>query len=286
MGLKKKIEELLIPERENNFHARLLEPVSLLVLLLIFLGAQLSLRFVAFARPGVLGYSSEITPEKIVALTNEERIKHGLEPLTINNVLSQAAQLKAGDMFAFDYWSHQSPSGREPWSFLEEAGYNYRLAGENLARDFYGSEAVVQAWMESPTHRENIINSKYREIGVAVVDGTLGGIKTTLVVQFFGTPTYVSASQPAGPERTQPLAAAEQAMPEAEVDEPLISPLNISQKLGGFVIGVLIVVMLVDGYIVLQNRIYRSTGRTTAHISFLLFIGLIILLSSQPGIIG
>ncbi len=304
MGLRKRIKELFLPLRENNYQANLLHPASLVILLLIFMGAQLSLKFLTLAKPGILGYSSQITPEKIIALTNNERANQGLEPLTTNELLNQAAQQKAGDMFAFDYWAHQSPSGREPWSFLKDVGYNYRLAGENLARDFYQPEDVIRAWMASPTHKDNIINPKYKEIGVAVVDGTLDGLKTTLVVQFFGTPTFL-ASQP---EAQQPPAAAQgqepasQAVdqPSSQVDfkttetlaqtndqiRPIANPLQINKRLTGFIIGVLTMVLVLDGYIVLKNKIYRSTGRTTAHISFLLFISVVILLSTQPGLIG
>jgi hypothetical protein len=304
MGFKKRVKKLFLPHRENNYQAKLLQPASLIVLLLIFMGAQLSLKFLALAKPGILGYSSQITPEKIISLTNDERINQGLKPLKTNDLLNQAAQQKAGDMFAFDYWAHQSPSGREPWSFLKAVGYNYRVAGENLARDFMRPEEVVRAWMASPTHKENIMNPKYREIGVAVVDGTLGGLKTTLVVQFFGTPAYLATNQtpqqpPAAAQAQQPAAQSAQ-QPTAEVNfettetlagtneniKPIANPLQINKKLSGFIIGILTMVLVVDGYIVLKNKIYRSTGRTTAHISFLLFIGAIILLSTQPGLIG
>lgn len=300
MGFRKRIKKLFLPHRENNYQAKLLQPLSLLVLLVIFMGAQLSLKFLALAKPGILGYSSQITPEKIISLTNDERINQGLEQLKTNELLNQAAQQKAGDMFAFDYWAHKSPSGREPWAFLKTVGYNYRVAGENLARDFYKPEEVVRAWMASPTHKENIVNPKFKEIGVAVVDGTLGGLKTTLVVQYFGTSTYLASQPQAQQPQTSAQAREPAQQPSTEVNfettetlaqtneniKPLANPLKINKKLSGFIIGVLTMVLVVDGYIVLKNKIYRSTGRTTAHISFLLFIGAVILLSTQPGLIG
>lgn len=301
MGFRKRIKKLFLPLRENNYQAELLQPVSLITLVIFFVGAQLSLKFLALAKPGILGYSSQITPEKIVEITNQERANRGLDPLRTNSLLNQAAQQKAGDMFAFDYWSHKSPSGREPWTFLKEVGYNYRLAGENLARDFYEPEAVIKAWMASPTHKENIINPKFQEMGVAVVDGTLGGLKTTLVVQFFASPTYLS-SQASVPEQPPAASQTEETVqePAAEVNfettetlarsneniKPIANPLQVNKKLSGFIIGILTMVLVVDGYIVLENKIYRSTGRTTAHISFLLFISGIILFTTQQGLIG
>ncbi len=301
MGFRKRLKKLFLPLRENNYQAKLLQPVSLMVLVIFFVGAQLSLKFLALAKPGILGYSSQITPQRIIELTNQERASRGLEPLKNNSLLNQAAQLKAGDMFAFDYWSHQSPSGREPWTFLKDTGYNYRIAGENLARDFYRPEAVIKAWMNSPTHKENIVNPKFQEIGVAVVDGTLGGLKTTLVVQFFTTPTYVS-SQASVPEQPPAVAQTEETAqePATEVNfestetlarsneniKPIANPLQINKKLSGFIIGILTMVLFIDGYVVLKSKVYRATGRTTAHISFLLFIGGIILFTTQAGLIG
>ena len=104
-------------------------------------------------------------------------------------------------MFNKQYWAHTAPDGKEPWDFMSEAGYSYQVAGENLARDFSTTSAMVAAWMASPTHRANIMNGRYTEIGIAVINGTLEGVETTLVVQMFGTPrsSTVKASVPTGP---------------------------------------------------------------------------------------
>lgn len=187
MSLFAHIAHLLVPRESNNYKAKLLHPSTLCYILASFLVFQIGLSSVMVAKPDVLGFSSQISPEKIVELTNQERSKAGAPLLRMNSVLSESAQRKAGDMFAFNYWAHNSPSGRDPWSFFKEAGYRYLFAGENLARDFSSPEAVVAAWVASPSHRENLLNPKYQEIGVSVVDGTLGGTQTTLVVQHFGT---------------------------------------------------------------------------------------------------
>jgi hypothetical protein len=193
MSVLKKVGALLshvfLPERSNNQRPRLLHPAGLSVLVAIFL-LNYSLRPLISYLPGfILGFSSSITTNEVIALTNQERAKAGLSPLVANPRLSQAAQAKAVDMFASDYWSHVSPSGTQPWKFIKDTGYTYRYAGENLGRDFSDTSSLVSAWMSSPTHKENIVSNRYQDIGVAVVDGNLQGVETRLVVQLFATPT-------------------------------------------------------------------------------------------------
>ncbi|PJA51234.1 hypothetical protein CO168_00915, partial [Candidatus Shapirobacteria bacterium CG_4_9_14_3_um_filter_36_12] len=184
----KKFSHYFLPYPDNNHRALLLQPSFLALFVAVYLLNQSFIKSFTIARPGVLGYSSEITISKVLDQTNTERVKLGLKPLTFNSTLSKSAQLKADDMFTNNYWAHTSPEGKSPWDFFNNAGYEYSVAGENLAKDFYDTEGLLKAWMNSPTHRENIINPKYQEIGIGVVNGILGGVKTTLVVQHFGTP--------------------------------------------------------------------------------------------------
>ena len=141
----------------------------------------------------ILGYASDITIDAVIEQTNRQRAQSGLQQVTYDPVLSDAARRKAADMFAAQYWAHTSPTGKEPWDFMREARYSYSIAGENLARDFMDTSSMVSAWMASPTHKANIMNPRYSEIGVAVVNGTLLGTDTTLVVQMFGDPVSVAA---------------------------------------------------------------------------------------------
>ncbi|MFW6110398.1 MAG: CAP domain-containing protein [Patescibacteria group bacterium] len=136
--------------------------------------------------PNVLGFATDISVEEIVSLTNQERAEQGLSTLEMDSKLAEAAHRKALDMFENDYWAHVSPDGKEPWDFIDESGYVYLSAGENLAKDFNHSDSVVRAWLKSPSHRENLLGDNFDEIGVAVVDGELSGFETTLVVQMFG----------------------------------------------------------------------------------------------------
>lgn len=177
-----------LPHEHNKKRATLLSNSAFTVYVFGFLAIFLVASLIPKAMPGVLGYASNITISDLLTKTNEERVERGLSELRLNPQLSQAANSKAAHMFEFDYWAHVAPNGTEPWDFILGADYDYSYAGENLAKNFRTSNEVVKAWMESPTHRENLLNENYDEIGFAVVDGVLDGYETTLVVQMFGRP--------------------------------------------------------------------------------------------------
>lgn len=246
-------------------------------------------------RPGVLGYSSEITYQKVLTQTNEERKKSGLKPLTYNPILSESAKRKAEDMFKNDYWAHNSPQGKTPWTFFDAAGYKYSVAGENLAKDFYDTESLMKAWMNSPTHKANIVHTRYEEIGIAVVNGTLGGIKTTLIVQHFGTPIVAQVGPKDIKENSDVVSPEVVNTPSSEVvvdqqnvlsgkSEKMISPLTLSKILSSIIFTVLMIVLFIDGYVTLKNNIHRFTGSTVGHIGFLIFIFLLMLYNQQGSI--
>lgn len=196
MRFSETVSHLFRPRRSNNHRSRVLHPDSLLTVTGVVAGFGLFILVSGWFNPklgSILGYASNITVEDIVAQTNAERAKSGLSALSYSPVLSQAAAAKAEDMFAKQYWAHQSPDGVEPWKFIADAGYSYTAAGENLARDFMITPDMIAAWMASPTHAANIMNARYQEIGVAAVNGTLEGIETTLVVQMFGRPAATTA---------------------------------------------------------------------------------------------
>lgn len=130
--------------------------------------------------------SDPIAPNVIETLVNERRTIEGKKPLTTNTELRESACAKADHMLANDYWDHISPEGVTPWTFIKKAGYDYKEAGENLARGFKDDTKLVQAWMDSPTHRANVLDSRFTEQGICERDGTLGGKATRLVVQQLG----------------------------------------------------------------------------------------------------
>ena len=138
-------------------------------------------------------FTSVLNTDNIVSLTNASRKEAGLKKIKINSKLQSAAQEKANDMINNQYFSHTSPSGKVAWDFLEVVGYNYLFAGENLAVGFLSSEDVTDGWMTSQSHRENILNKKYTEIGIGIVRGKFLGAETTIVVQMFGNPLKATA---------------------------------------------------------------------------------------------
>ena len=147
----------------------------------------------------------------LVDLANGDRSQNSLQTLTVNPVLVAAAQAKADDMAAHSYFAHVSPQGVDPWHWFKQAGYNFDYAGENLAVDFSDSGAVNAAWMNSPTHRGNILDPHFTEIGIATAEGTYQGHPTTFVVQEFGAPSS-SVTQRTVTEVTIPASAQETAL--------------------------------------------------------------------------
>lgn len=190
----------------------------------IILGIVLIL-FLTFSFP-LNSYASEISREGVIFLINKERVERGLNTLTINSRLQTAAQWKADDMIEKDYWEHFH-NGKSPWAWMKEAGYDYLDAGENLAIDFSELEPMHSAWMDSPTHRDNIINSKYKEAGIGIVSGDFEGHQTIVVVQMFGNPvseiisqeTPVPRAEIVEPASSQFTAQADEIMPTSETKE-------------------------------------------------------------------
>lgn len=160
-------------------------------------------------------FLASVLPGVLATLTNQDRSSAGIASLTEDAQLARAAQLKANDMAAKGYFSHVDPEGRQPWHWLQQVGYEYAYAGENLAVNFTDSEDVQEAWMRSPTHHANIVKPQYTRIGIGVAHGTYQGKETTFVVQFFATPRTTAV-----PQKTQLAAEAPSQGPVATtVDE-------------------------------------------------------------------
>lgn len=176
----------LIPHHRNNHHPHATRHTGLIIFLIGILVSQLLTNVATGKQPLTLGFATNVQKEELITLTNQERASKGAPLVVESPELSQAALLKAQDMFAKDYWAHVGPDGTTPWHFFELAGYKYVYAGENLARGFDTSSGVVAGWMNSLSHRENLLNPNYQHIGMAVVNGQMVGESTTLVVQLFG----------------------------------------------------------------------------------------------------
>jgi uncharacterized protein YkwD len=139
------------------------------------------------------GGMAAVISSALVELTNEDREAKDLHALSVNPALVAAAQAKADHMAGEGYFAHVAPDGTTPWKWFADAGYEYSAAGENLAVNFSDSENVEEAWMNSPSHRANILSARFTEIGIATASGEYKGKKTTFVVQMFGAPRTLSS---------------------------------------------------------------------------------------------
>jgi len=114
--------------------------------------------------------------QQVADLVNKERVSRGLAPLKMNWELSRVARLKSQDMIDKNYFSHTSPTYGSPFNMMENFGFKFTAAGENIAYGQRTAAEVMNAWMNSPGHRANILSSVYTEIGVGAAkksNGTL-----------------------------------------------------------------------------------------------------------------
>ncbi len=189
--MKTKIKEKLntnfdnVSEINTNFSLcqdqsknHLIKKIFELVLLALLIGAG-----------SACAHASAINTKNVLSEINYYRKIRGLTPLEIDDRLNEAAEKKSNDMINRDYFEHYS-FGRSPWDFIAEQNYNYLYAGENLAMDFQTSEGMVRAWMSSPTHRKNILNPDFDDVGIGVVKGEYSeddqSHETIMVTNMFG----------------------------------------------------------------------------------------------------
>ena len=190
--MKKFLKKYFIPHEENNHKPHFLRwETTVVVLGFVLLVEILFLVQTLLIFPRV-NFFAEILGSVITQETNTDRLASNLQPLALSDKLSQAAQMKANDMVTEGYFAHISPQGVTPWYWLDSAEYKYLYAGENLAINFSDSKEVVDAWMNSPTHRANITDARFTEIGIGTAQGVYQGKETTFVVQLFGRPQTVS----------------------------------------------------------------------------------------------
>jgi len=311
----------LLPHQSNNHRAKLLHHQSLLVVALSLIGLSFLFSFTVKQDQSVLGISYSVNPEELLILTNQKRQELGLAPLVMNEQLADAARRKASDMFIKNYWSHIAPDGTTPWYFIKSAGYEYVYAGENLARGFYSSPDVINAWMASPSHRENMLSPNYQDIGFAIQEGNLTGDDTVLVVEELGnrtrvttqavqeqvvTPTITDIGQEVSPtvsvERITPTPTAlpilavitpvarpsisqSQLQVAAFKNDPLVNKPVAQKNIAAFVLIVILILLIVDIIIIRRKRIARILSHNMDHIIFFSVLLLIILLLTRGGVL-
>jgi len=197
----KKLAHFFLPYKYNNHKPLLFHEASVLIVLSLVVAAEFFVLSYAFFATQSSYFLSAILPNILVELTNSNRADEQLPTLRPSVVLNRAAQAKAEDMARNGYFAHTSPAGRDPWYWILQENYIFARAGENLAVNFYGSSEVVDAWMNSTTHRKNILNEGFSEIGIGIARGIYKGQDATFIVQMFATP----AAHAFVPEPPEPI---------------------------------------------------------------------------------
>lgn len=173
------------------------------VFIFIALGLGLNSAWNSFHK-NVLGYATGIDASSVVAQSNSQRAANGVGNLSLNSQLSAAAQAKANDMAAKDYWSHVSPGGTTPAQVIANSGYAYTSAGENLAYGFDTTTDVINAWMNSPDHRANLLNGSFKDVGIGMANAAnyQNSGPQTIVVAEYGDPVEAPVPVAAAPQPT------------------------------------------------------------------------------------
>lgn len=188
----------------HNKHIVKVLGVSIVVLLLFFSEhiILISNNLITFNKKSDINFISEIgtdqitSPqtkiieaniEEIIDLTNMQRLLVNLKPLKENTKLNEAALIRANTIIQLNEWSHEEPkTGITYTQAIKQVNYWNVNYGENLARDYYTSDQAVSAWMNSPKHKENILNPNFQEIGIGIAYGIMDGVDTPIIVQLFG----------------------------------------------------------------------------------------------------
>lgn len=275
------LKNLFIPHKGNNYKANFLRHSTLFGIVLFLFLSIFALNFVNSRFPDVLGISTSITAEELLTYTNQKRQNQNIQPLSLNPELSAAALNKANDMLKNDYWAHNSPAGRTPWDFIKESGYVYVYAGENLARGFTTSSEVTEAWMNSQSHRENLLSPNYSEVGFAVVTGELQGEETVLVVEELGGRQLASAGSRGdiGMEKAGSTQPSEGIILSSGIkNKPLIDSINLTSNLSIFLVSLVIFTLILEMIILERKKIAIFARHNPDHIFFLISILMLIII--------
>lgn len=201
-------------------HKRRIYWFATLVIGLLIIQLLAGFHYVTGKRPAVLGYATNVSIGALLDATNQSRASQGLGPLVLHSKLSSGAQAKANHMIANNYWSHNAPDGTQPWYFFTNAGYKYTKAGENLAYGFDTSGQIVDAWMNSPGHRVNVLGS-YVDVGFGIANGAnFQGAENTVIVAFYAVQNLPPPAPAPKPTPAPTPAPAPAPKPEAPAPAP------------------------------------------------------------------
>jgi uncharacterized protein YkwD len=179
-------------------------PIITLIFLSVWLIKPQTSSIKQTTKSEVLAYATDIAGNSLINSTNQKRTAAGVGALTYNDKLTKAAQSKANDMATRDYWSHNTPEGTPPWTFISNAGYSYTIAGENLAFGYRITNTnpvtneigVIDGWMASPTHKDNLLNSRFTEVGFGIANSPSyqNQGQQTIVVAMYASPIPPAAA--------------------------------------------------------------------------------------------
>jgi hypothetical protein len=242
----KRVRLAVVPHRANQYRPHVVRRYGIVAMLVAIIALQGA--YNSISHGNVLGVEAQITPSGLLAATNQARAGQNEKPLVMNAELNKAAELKVKNMFDKQYWAHTAPDGTTPWHWFGVVGYSYDSAGENLAKDFSTDSSTVAAWMASPSHRANILNASYQDVGFAVMDSTLDGHPTTLIVALYGSPETVA------------VRGATVSRDVSDIDEPmsLMARLGVGlQSMTPAAVGS-VIVLLVATIVALAAHVYRK----------------------------
>lgn len=245
LSIKKFLHKSFIPSRKNSYRPHAFRHFMLSIYSLGLILSQLSFGVIQYTP---IASNPEQLKKDIFVKINEQRKSQSEPEFTENPMLSQAAQTKLQDMFTKNYWDHISPTGEKAWIFINNTGYSYSIAGENLARGFVSADSMIDAWMDSPTHKKNILDKDFRETGIAVGNGVVNGKSATVAVQLFGAPSPVFA-------QGQSLVAGERSVsPKFSLDNPISA-----SKMPFFAIYLAIFALIIfDGAMIRLNKTHKN----------------------------
>jgi len=279
---------LFIPKEKNNYQPKLLHLDFLSFYLIFALFLTFGYRIISHTGLNVLGFATDITINKLYQLTNQMRQKYNLPTLNYSKKLEQAAYLKAQDMFKKNYWAHYAPDGTTPWQFILATGYRYQYAGENLAKNFLFSKDLIDAWMDSPKHRENILKKEYNEVGFAVVNGILNGEETTLVVQMFAKPeeqTAIATEEKQSTPIVPAVQAEEKNLAAVSNPRPKINLTPLTYRINLILFSLLTLALIADLYFAQKLGIFHLKRKNIFHLMFFGFIILSLVFFTKGAII-
>lgn len=221
-----KITNFFIATRENNYHPPVLSYKAFIVYAILLL----LLRLFLMSAPAAGSAVESATLERLI---NAERTARNLSSLLTNAKLAAAAQAKSEDMLKRGYFAHLDPDGNYIWERIVAAGYTpYKILGENLAIDFATAEGMVKAWIDSPSHRANLLNSEFVDQGLTAMYGTFQERYTNVTTSLFGAlfstvqkNPPVAKTPPAAPARSEPAGAVPEAASKPTADGQLTAPL-------------------------------------------------------------